>query len=150
MTQIADNASSHSPKRLPQTPLEWASWAAYLADSKKAVNIQVLRTADVTTLADYFVVCSGLSKPQVKAIAEEILYEFKHAGNQPAGNEQDVSQTWCLLDFTDVVVHVMQEEARSFYKLEQFWNHAELLSADSWQAVAADLGLLHFNAPTSE
>lgn len=147
-TNFSENTSTHIPNRKPETALEWATWAAYLADSKKALDIQVLKTDKVTTLADYFVICTGQSKPQARAIAEEIAYEFRHAGNTATGDERDVANTWCLLDFTDVVVHVMQNEARDFYGLEKFWNHAELVPAEEWHAVAEELGLL--NLPASE
>jgi ribosome-associated protein len=147
-TNSSEYTSPHSPKQLPQSALEWATWAAYLADSKKALDIQVLKTDKVTTLADYFVICTGQSKPQARAIAEEIAYAFRHAGNTATGDERDVANTWCLLDFTDVVVHVMQPDARTFYGLETFWNHAEEVPAEEWHAVAKSLGLL--NHPTLE
>jgi ribosome-associated protein len=141
-TNSSEHTSAYTPKQLPQSALEWATWAAYLADSKKALDIQVLKTDKVTTLADYFVICTGQSKPQARAIAEEIAYAFRHAGNTATGDERDVANTWCLLDFTDVVVHVMQPEARTFYGLETFWNHAEEVPAEEWHAVAKSLGLL--------
>ncbi|XVJ50684.1 MAG: ribosome silencing factor [Vampirovibrio sp.] len=149
MTEDSAHLIPSSLKRLPSSALEWATWAAYLADSKKALDIQVLKTEDVTTLADYFVICTGQSKPQARAIAEEIAYVFRHAGNTAIGDERDVANTWCLLDFTDVVIHVMQAEARDFYSLEKFWNHAELVPAQAWHQVAEDLGLLTLEVESS-
>jgi ribosome-associated protein len=138
--------SQHTPDRPPETALEWAAWAAYLADAKKATDIQILRTEKVTQLADYFVICSGQSKTQVRAIAEDIAYEFKHADNAPSSDERDVNSTWCLLDFRDIVVHVMDQETRGFYQLEQFWSHADLIPAEEWYAVATELGLINLEA----
>ena len=133
--------ASLTPNKLPETSLEWVAWAAYLADSKKALGITVLETSTVTTLADYFLVCSGQSKTQVRAIAEEIAFAFKHAPKDILSDERDDSNTWCLLDFHDVVIHVMQEEARGFYQLEQFWNHARQLETSEWFEVAKGMGL---------
>jgi|GEM_PF-767010 len=134
--------SQHTPNRRPETSLEWAAWAAYLADSKKATDIQILHTEKVSQLADYFIICSGQSKTQVRAIAEEIAYEFKHVDNAPSSDERDVANTWCLLDFKDIVIHVMEQETRRFYQLEQFWSHADLLPDAEWHDVAKDLGLI--------
>jgi ribosome-associated protein len=138
--------SSSTPTRLPESPLEWAAWAAYLADAKKALNIQVLHTTAVSQMADYFVICTGQSRTQVRAIAEEVAFYFKHANNQATGDERDTGNTWCLLDFGDVIVHVMQEEARGYYQLEKFWSHAEVVPTEDWIACATDMGLLQLDA----
>ena len=106
------------------TPKEMALLLAQAMDSKKGKDIRVLETDGVTTLADYFVLCSGSSAPQLKALADAGEKAMKDHGILPHHVEGHRGGTWILLDFSSVVVHIFNEEAREFYDLERLWSDA--------------------------
>lgn len=93
-------------------------------DSKKGLDIKVLETGSITTLADYFVICTATSSTQVKALADECERVMKERGEPPHHIEGHRGGTWILLDFSAVVVHLFMEEARQFYDLERLWKDA--------------------------
>lgn len=109
-----------------------AALAANLAESKKASETLVLDTGKVSYLADFFVICSGESPAQIRTIADEIDKAFKKRGQVRIGTEQDKTYKWCLLDYGDVVIHVMHRNERQFYQLENFWSHANVIAAEKW------------------
>ena len=109
-----------------------AALAANLAESKKASDTLVLDTGKVSYLADYFVICSGESPAQIHTIADEIDKAFKKRGQVRLGTEQDKTYKWCLLDYGDVVIHVMHRNERQFYQLENFWSHANVVAPEKW------------------
>ena len=91
-------------------------------DAKKGENIQLLKTRDLTTLADYFVIATGSSNTQINALCgsvEKLLEE--QAGEKPLRREGYRDGTWVLLDYGCICVHVFSAEARSFYDLERLW-----------------------------
>ena len=94
-------------------------------DSKKAMDLRLLRVNSLTSLADYFLFCSGTSVTQVKALADECEYQMKEAGYPVSHREGRESGNWILLDFGDLLVHVFQPKVREFYKLEHFWKDGE-------------------------
>ncbi len=96
-------------------------------DSKKGQDIQVLKTGDLTTLADYFVICTATSTTQIKALADACEKNMKEQGEPPHHIEGHRGGTWVLLDFSAVVVHIFDDEARKFYDLERLWQDAESL-----------------------
>ncbi|MGE0201488.1 MAG: ribosome silencing factor [Candidatus Melainabacteria bacterium] len=130
-------STSQNPPATTHSPLELARLAAGIADSKKAKDLVVLSTGNVSYLADYFVICTGESKAQIRTIADAIEQEFKALGQTLCGQERDQQPSWCLLDYGDVVIHVMSPDRRDFYQLEHFWNHADTLPEESWQAKQA-------------
>jgi ribosome-associated protein len=81
-------------------------------------------------IADYFVICSGTSTTQVKAIADNVEYKLREEGLRPIGVEGRDNAQWVLIDYGDVVVHVFEEETRAFYELEKFWLDAPKISPD--------------------
>ena len=94
-------------------------------DSKKGQDIKVLKTGDLTTLADYFVLCTATSSTQVKAMSdacEEAVEAHGERVHHIAGHR---GGTWLLMDFSSVVVHVFTDEARKFYDLERLWSDAQ-------------------------
>ena len=93
-------------------------------DAKKGENIQLLKTRELTTLADYFVICTATSTTQVKALADECEKVMKERGEAPHHIEGHRGGTWVLLDFSSVVVHLFMDEARQFYDLERLWKDA--------------------------
>lgn len=107
------------------TPKEMALLLAQAMDSKKGKDIRVLETDGVTTLADYFVLCSGSSAPQLKALADAGEKAMKDHGILPHHVEGHRGGTWILLDYGDVVVHVFDKEARAFYDLDRLWADAK-------------------------
>ena len=107
------------------TPKEMALLLAQAMDSKKGKDIRVLETDGVTTLADYFVLCSGSSAPQLKALADAGEKAMKKNGEQVHHIEGHRGGTWILQDYGDVVVHVFDKEARAFYDLDRLWADAK-------------------------
>ena len=103
---------------------------------KKGRDLKVLDTAGQTTLAEYFIICSGTSNTQVRALAEAVEEALSKAGEEPHHIEGHRGGLWTLLDYSAVVVHVFTEEGREFYDLERLWSDAaavdisEYLTAD--------------------
>lgn len=106
------------------TPKEMALALARALDSKKGQNIRVLQTDSLTTLADYFVLCTGTSAPQLKALADAGEKAMKEGGILPHHIEGHRGGTWILQDYGDVVVHLFDTEARAFYDLDRLWQDA--------------------------
>lgn len=104
---------------------ELAVLLARALDSKKGGDIKVLKTAAVTTLADYFVICTATSNTQVKAISDACEEAAEKNGERAHHIEGHRGGTWLLMDFSAVVVHVFTDEARKFYDLERLWSDAE-------------------------
>lgn len=96
-----------------------------LASDKKAADIVMLRTSDVTTMADYFVICSGRSDRQLQALATGIVDELRDDGIRPLGIEGRGAARWVLLDYGSVIVHLFGPEEREFYGLERLWSNAQ-------------------------
>ncbi len=106
--------------------------AANAAERKKGKSTSVLDVRQVTLLADYFVFTGGESKAQVKAIAEEVAASLAKLGAKARSIEGMSDARWVLLDFGDVIVHILQDKERHYYKLEQFWNNALLVDREDW------------------
>ena len=102
------------------------------ADSKRAEEIVALDVANVSLLADYFVIMQANSERQVKAIADEIEEKVAAAGVQVRDIEGKNAANWVLLDFGDVVVHVFRTETRRFYNLVKLWAEAPLVDVSDW------------------
>ena len=107
------------------TSFESAIVLAKALDSKKGNEIKVLKTQDLTTLADYFVICTATSNTQVKAMSDACEEAMEKNGERVHHIEGHRDGTWLLLDFSDVVVHVFTDETRKFYDLERLWGDAE-------------------------
>ena len=108
----------HDPKAL-------AEKVVTILDMKKAGGIKLLHVADKTVLADYFVICTGNSNTQTRALGDEVEYKLGLEGITPARVEGRESALWVLLDYSSVLVHVFNTEARQYYNLEKLWNEAE-------------------------
>ena len=98
--------------------------AADAAETKKGSGTIILDVRQVTLLADYFVITGGNSANQIKAIVEAIDESMSQLGYPVRSVEGKTEGRWVLLDYGDVIVHVLQERERSYYKIEQFWNNA--------------------------
>ena len=115
-----------------KTPKELALLAARALSDKKGKEIQALEIADLTTLADYFVLATGSSNTQINALVdnvEKVLHE--EAGEDPLHREGYRGGTWVLMDFGSVVVHVFTAETRSFYDLERLWQDGKTVNLSS-------------------
>ena len=108
-----------------KTPREIAEAAVLALDSKNAHDIKLLRTSDVTVLADYFVICTATSTTQIKTLADATEAALEELGENKIHREGYRSGSWVLLDFGCVVIHLFMEEARQFYNLERLWADAE-------------------------
>jgi ribosome-associated protein len=98
-----------------------------LASDKKASDIVLLEIGGLTTLADYFVICSGQSDRQLGAIVSGIIEALRDEGVKPIGREGSANAHWLLIDYGSVIVHVMAPPERDFYQLERLWADAPLL-----------------------
>lgn len=135
-TQPAAEAAPETP-RLPtaddefKTPVDEAAKALALAiaeaaDDRKAGNITILQTGDISYLADYFVIVTGFSNVQVRAIANTIEATVEEKfDRQPLRTEGMSEGRWVLKDYGEVIVHIFMPTDREYYDLEAFWGHAE-------------------------
>lgn len=110
------------------TPAEMAKLAVQAMEEKMAKEITVMRTTDVTVLADYFVLCTASSTTHVKTLSDAVEHILTEAGEPPRRREGERASGWVLIDFGCVVVHIFMEEAREFYDLERLWADAEKVS----------------------
>jgi len=104
--------------------LKIAQLAAEAADSKKSFDILVLDLRGLTSIADYFVICSASNTTQVGAIADGIGHALAAEGVRTSHIEGGPEATWVLMDYSDVVVHIFDEQARSYYSLDRLWGDA--------------------------
>jgi len=98
-----------------------------IIEGKKATNILTLDMRDLTSLADYYVLCDGSSTRQINAIVDELMKELKKAGSWRAGLEGTPESGWMLIDFGSVVVHIFSPEQRAYYQLEELWQDAPIV-----------------------
>ena len=98
-----------------------AKAAAEILDAKKAENINVIRITNISSLGDYFVIANGTSNTHVHALADELEEKLKAEGLPPARVEGYRSNSWILLDWGSVVIHIFTQEGRDFYDLDRLW-----------------------------
>ena len=89
---------------------------------KKAVDIKIIEVVGMTDITDYFIVCSGRSMPQVKALCDHVEETLSKEGIEPRRTEGTKEGRWGVLDYGDVIVHVFNDESRLFYHLERLWD----------------------------
>ena len=105
--------------------LALAKTAASILDAKKADHLNVVRITDISSLGDYFVIASGTSNTHVHALADELEEKLKEQGTAPSRVEGYRSNSWIILDYDAVVVHLFTPEAREFYDLDRLWADGE-------------------------
>lgn len=135
MTDVASQSPAPRPDGLPhrpapaaagsRAPLELARRVVALAEDKKAADIVLLDLGELTTLADYFVICSGGSERQIDAIADAVADGLRAEGERPIGREGAAASHWVLLDYGSVIVHVFTPPEREYYQLERHWAAAK-------------------------
>ncbi len=116
-----DMGLTRTGRRAGIDPLSIAEIARAAAEAKKAQNVLLLDVQDLTIIADYFVIVSGTSRTQVKAIADAVLRELKEQGVLPRHREGTVEAGWIILDYADTVVHIFHAREREYYDLERLY-----------------------------
>ena len=108
---------------------ELAEIAVKALDSKKGKEIRLIRIDKITTLAEYFVICTGTSNTQINALGDEVEKELTLAGEEPLHREGYRGGTWVLLDYGTLIVHIFHPNSREFYNLEKLWADAVEIDA---------------------
>jgi ribosome-associated protein len=127
------------------TSLEIAELAVKALDSKKAKDIKVLETRDVTVLADYFILCTAGSTTQIKTLTDEVHKLLEENGEPPLRTEGYRRGGWVLIDFGCAVVHIFLKDIREFYALERLWRDAREVDIAAWldeDQMSKDRGLV--------
>ena len=117
----------------------FACVAARMLDDKLASNISILNISNVSSLGDFFVIASADSPTQVKALmmhTKEMMK--KHFHRSPVRMENDVRNRWNLLDYGDVIIHILHKDERETYAIEKFWSHAYQVSEDTWKDISKE------------
>lgn len=118
---------------------KFACAIAQFLDDKLGKEIVILNISNVSSLADYFVIVTGDSTPQVKALMETVKDNAKtKLGKLPLRVENDSKSRWNLLDYGDVVVHILHKEDRETYAIEKFWSHAYSVSEEEWREIGKE------------
>ena len=113
---------------------KFASMIARVLDDKQAKDIKILNISNISVLADFFVICSSDSATHVKSLTGYVREKVKETFDRiPIGEENDIKNRWNLLDYGDVIVHVLHREERETYALERFWNHAFCMEEEEWK-----------------
>ena len=114
------------PRLDPQDSRALALLAAEACDDRKAVDIRLIRVDEISSLADWFLICSGLTDVQVRAIARAVEDCLEtEAERMPLRREGQSEGRWVLLDYGELIVHVLTPQERAYYDLESFWGHGE-------------------------
>ena len=108
-------------------PKEIAIAVTKALDEKKGMDIKLLKIDRVSSLADYFLICTGTSNTHVKTLCDYAEYTLENLGETMLGREGHRANSWELLDYGTIVIHVFTEEAREFYALERLWADAEVI-----------------------
>ena len=117
----------------------FACVVARMLDDKLASNISILNISNVSSLGDFFVIASADSPTQVKALMMHVKEMMKkHFGKSPVRIENDARNRWNLLDYGDVIVHILHKDERETYAIEKFWSHAYQVSEDTWKNLSKD------------
>ena len=107
------------------TPVQVAEKIVLTLDDKKARDIKLLKTGNITSLADYFVICTATATTHIKTLSDEVDKVLSEAGEPPLRQEGYRSGGWVLMDFGCVIVHLFLDEVRKFYNLEHLWSDAQ-------------------------
>lgn len=121
------------------TSYKFACIVARFLEEKIAKNISILNISNVSSFADYFVICSAQTNTQVRALTENLADKVKQTfARLPIGRENDVKNRWNLIDYGDVIVHILHQDERETYAIEKFWNHALSIPEETWLEESKD------------
>lgn len=109
---------------------EFAAFVAKILDDRKAENIEVINISELTTIADYFIICSANSTTAVKALCDNVIEKSAEAGVEALRIEGYDSAAWILIDFGSVVAHIFKTDMRDFYSLDRLWGDGEKIAFD--------------------
>ncbi|MBE6737082.1 MAG: ribosome silencing factor [Ruminococcus sp.] len=109
------------------TTFEQAIESAKILSDKKAVNLSVIKITELSSLGDYMVLATGNNSTHVKALADELEFQLKGMGVPVHHIEGHRSDTWILMDYTDVIVHIFSDDAREYYGLDRLWQDGEIV-----------------------
>ncbi len=113
---------------------KFASVIARILDDNKAQDIVILNVSNVCSLSDYFIIAQGTSTSQIRGLTETVRKKIKDIFKRlPIGIEIEKQNRWNLLDYGEVVVHIMHAVERENYKIEKFWSHAMTLDRKIWE-----------------
>ncbi|MCL2569498.1 MAG: ribosome silencing factor [Oscillospiraceae bacterium] len=110
------------------SPREVTKLAVDALEEKSARNVTVLKTEDLTVIANYFVICTATSTTHIRALADEVEHVLEGKGEMVRRKEGERAGGWVLLDFGCTVIHIFSEESRAFYNLERLWSDAEVVT----------------------
>lgn len=111
------------------TSKELAKIAVDALEDKKVEDLRIIDISHISIMADYFIIGSGLSQTQVRALANNVEEKLQEAGIHPRQIEGYQSASWILMDFNDIIVHVFNSEDRLFYNLEKIWLDGKIIEA---------------------
>ena len=121
------------------TSEKFAASIARFLDDNKARDIVILNVANVSSLSDFFIIATGSSTPHIRALTENIRKKIKDIFKRlPLGEESERMSKWNLLDYGEVVIHIMNQEQRDTYKIEKFWSHALTLERETWEEMSKE------------
>ncbi len=111
-----------------------SSAIARILDDNKAIDVVILNVSSVCSLSDYFIIATGASSTQVRGLTEIVKKKVKEIFKRlPIGAETERANRWNLLDYGEVVVHIMHSVERENYKIEKFWSHAMKVNREIWE-----------------
>lgn len=120
----------------PEMSKDLALTIAQAADERKAEDIVILKIGDISYLADYFVIVTGFSRTQLRAIYQSVEEKMQSLWQRlPLRTEGQANGSWILQDYGEVIVHIMLPQDRDFYNLEAFWGHAERIEFEASQTL---------------
>ena len=124
------------------TSEKFASAIARFLDDNKAKDIVILNVSNVSSLSDFFIIATGTSTPHIRALTENIRKKIKDIFKRlPLGEESERMSKWNLLDYGEVVIHIMNQEQRDTYKIEKFWSHALTLEREVWEEESKEFSI---------
>lgn len=121
-------AQQKNTSKLEPSDLYYASIAAKAAEEKKAEDILLLDVSRLSTISDYFLIVTARSTPQIEAIARHVEEKLSIVNYKLISKEGFIASNWVVLDFGNLVVHIMNETERNYYKLERFWSNAIIIN----------------------
>jgi ribosome-associated protein len=136
--QRAETRRPAGRKKPARATLATARKVAGFAYDKKAVDLLVMDLRKVTDMTSFFIVCTGESGPQVKAVADNVLEKARKAGMEIYNVEGYEALRWILIDMIDIVVHIFQPEVRRYYQLERLWGDAPVERIGAGEAGSGD------------
>ena len=102
-------------------------------DEKKAENIQLIDISEVSTIADYFIITNGTNTSQIQALSDHVEEMLSKNGIRPKSIEGYNTANWILMDYSDILVHIFDQESRGFYDLERIWRDGKVIDVHSLQ-----------------